>query len=416
MQMKVSAAVPVPVRPLVRATTPDPKGEETPTPPGLLERAQDGLLTGLQDLAFSQRALPKFIFPSVFGTPQEKALIYETLNNLPMHDAVRPITISVRESLGNSNLLGVTRPAINSIDINRTGVGMSNPANFTETVIHEIGHTKDYPGGVVNVLTGGHSSSAPWGSPPHVSRYASTMKQEDFAETYASYRLEPERLQEVSAAKYDEMQRLDQPNAFEVFLDRKEFRETGQYIGNLLSIHPFVRYGLEFASQMAAINLGLTGAITFASGVMEHKTRTAVAGAVDALAGAGLMFSYKNPLIGVAALGFLGARRGLEMAEKRQAGDGATAAAAIAGGLGGAALGVVAPLGLTLLGHSLAGPVGGAIGLVVGGVLGNRLGASIGAGAALGVAGLLPKADPTPAPTSSVFPGLKATLAMPTAA
>lgn len=387
--MNVAAApVFLPVHRQLPTAAPATPDEETPAPqPSTLDKVTRAVSSGLGHMAYANKALPNFIYPSVFGTAAEKAQIWSTLDKLPMYDAVRPITITVKETLGSDNLLGVTRPAINSIDLNRTGIGMTNPRDFEYTLTHEIGHTRDYEGGVPNVLTGGHSAHHPWGQPQYVSRYAGTMKQEDFAESYAEYRLDPNKLQRVNEAKYEDMQRLDKPNFMQSFVDREEFRETGKFIGAALEIHPYVRYGLAFATQMAAINLTTNGIGEVMSGVNAKDNMRTVSGATNLVAGASLMFVYKNPMLGFVAMGALGANRGLEIGRKQGARDGACMAALAGGAVGGMVGGIGAPLGLTMLGYQVAGPVGGAVGLVLGGVLGNRLGASAGAHAALKLAG-----------------------------
>ncbi len=384
------AAAPAPILPrqLAAPQAPPPlnQEEEPPAPPSLKDRVSSAVGDGLNALAYTHKALPNFIYPSVFGTAAEKARIWQTLDSLPMYDAVRPISISVRESLGSSNLLGVTRPAINSIELNRTGIGMTNPENFRYTLIHEIGHTRDYEGGVVSVITGGHSSSEPFGAPPYVSRYAGTLKQEDFAETYAEYRLNPDRLRHLSQEKMDAMERLDRPNFMQAFVDREEFRETGKLIARGLEV-PYLRWGLGLLTQVAAYSLAANGVGEVISGVSNKDTMRAVSGGTQLAAGASLMFSYKHPVLGFVAMGALGAHRGLEIAQKKGARDGASYAALAGGAMGGMVGGIAAPLGLTMLGYQVAGPVGGAVGLVVGGVLGNRLGAAAGAHAGLALAG-----------------------------
>ncbi len=363
-------------------------GSQQPAPePSVLDRVTRSVGDGLNHLAYAQRALPNFIYPSVFGTAAEKAQIWDTLDHLPMQDAVRPISIAVKETLGSRNLLGVTRPAVNSIELNRTGYTMENPADFRYTLTHEIGHTRDYEGGVVNVLTGGHSAHAPFGRPGYVSDYAGTMKQEDFAESYADYRTNPNHLQQINPAKMEEMRRLDHQNFMQAFVDREEFRETGKFMGNLLGVHPYARMGLSFLTQLAAINLFTGGVGEVMSGVNAKDNMRTLSGATELTAGLSLMFVYKNPALGFVAMGALGANRGLKIAQKQGARDGACIAATVGGALGGTIGGIGAPLGLTMLGYQVAGPVGGAIGLVVGGVLGNRLGSMAGAHAALKIAG-----------------------------
>lgn len=388
--MNVAAApVFVPVhRQLPQAqAAPSQSSGPAPQESSVLDKVTRAVTDGLDNMAYAHRALPNFIYPSVFGTAAEKAQIWNTLDHLPMQDAVRPISITVRETLGSRNLLGVTRPAVNSIDLNRTGYTMEDPASFNYTLTHEIGHTRDYEGGVVNVLTGGHSAHAPFGKGPYVSDYASTMKQEDFAETYAEYRTNPDHLQHVNPAKYEQMRQLDHQNFMQRFVDREEFRETGKFLGNALGIHPYFRMGLSFLTQLAAINLTTGGIGEVMSGVNAKDNMRTLSGATQLAAGASLMFVYKNPMLGFVAMGALGANRGLNIARQQSARDGACIAATVGGAVGGMVGGIGGPLGLTMLGYHVAGPIGGTVGLVLGGVLGNRLGSSAGAHAALKLAG-----------------------------
>lgn len=371
--MLVTAAQPSAPRALAQPAAPQTSEEPTLGQKVSLE-IQDTLSSAFQ----TYQAMPRFLYPSVFGTAAEKELIFNTLDMLPISDVVNAPTIAMKDTLGSANLLGVTRPAIGSIAINRTGWGMGNPANVAETLVHEVGHTVDYPGRIVQVLTGGNSSSAPFGEGPYVSDYASTMHQEDFAETYAAYHLDPEGLKRVNPAKYEAMQQLEQPNFMEAFLDQPAFRETGRFVGDALSFTPWLRWGLEFAGQVGSFSLAVEGIGDLFG---EHRLR----GAVTTAAAAGLIFAFKHPLAGPAAMGLLGARRGYDMAAEKQAGATSTALAMTGAGAGGLVGGVAGPLGLTMAGHAAAGPIGGAVGLAVGAILGHKVGSTLGGKAGLWV-------------------------------
>ncbi|MGE0494655.1 MAG: hypothetical protein AB7S38_35930 [Vulcanimicrobiota bacterium] len=371
--MKVASfAMPISRRP----AAPERSDEQPqPRPTSLGETVYDSVETVLN----TYRAMPQFLYPSVYGTAAERSLIMNTLDSLPLKDVGSTVTITMKDTLGSANLLGVNRPALGSIAINRTGYGMSDPAEVVETLVHELGHSKDYPGRIPSILTGGHSGSGPFGSPPYVSRYAGTAAAEDFAESYATYRLDPDRLREVAPEKYAVFEKLNQKNFIESFLDQPAFRETGKLVGESLGKVPYLRWGLSFASQISMVNLA-------ASGVQDVFSGHAVRGGLATGAAAALAFSHAHPLLGPAAMTLLGAHRGLQMAESRGAGAAGQALASVGAGTGGLVGGYVAPLGLTLVGHSLAGPVGGAVGLAVGALAGQALGTELGgrAGLALG--------------------------------
>ena len=317
------------------------------------------------------KALPGFLYPSIFGTGAERELIVQTLDSLPLKDISKVSTVTMKDTLGSANLLGLNRPALGSISINRTGIGMGNPANVVETLVHEVGHSVDYPNKLPNLLLGGHSSSEPFGEAPFITRYAGTKAPEDFAESYAHFKLEPDKLKSVAPEKYRALEEIDTNNFMENLVDRPAFRETGQLIGRVLEASPFLRWGIEFGAQISTMNL-------VAGGVGELAQGNVLRGALSTGAGAALAFSQSHPALGPAAMGLLGARSGLDLATSENAGTAGKAAAMVGGGVGGAVGGIVGPLGLTYAGHAVAGPVGGAIGLLVGAVAGQQLGSKVG--------------------------------------
>lgn len=364
--------------------TPTPTPPQPPKKPSVGQKIFDEVALGAKNLAYAQSAVPRFVYPSVFGTAAERNLIWETLDALPMRDAVRASSITVKETLGSENLLGVTRPATGSIALNRTGWGMHDPTDFKYTLVHEVGHTVDFKGHTLSVISRTNESArAPWGTPPNVSEYAGTAPPEDFAESYAEHRLDPERLQRINPDKAEALRRMDRPNFLERLVDRPAFKETGKFVGRALSIHPFVRSGLELGRQVAVLTLASEGIVGSFQGMFKGDAVATADGLLAGAAGAGLAFAHLNPMYGAGAMAALGGREGLHLALEKKASKAGTAAATFGGAVGGAIGGVAGPLGLTYAGYSVAGPIGGTVGLVVGGVLGNRLGSKLGAKAAL---------------------------------
>lgn len=77
-----------------RLTSKSPSPEQPQQPqqgPGLLSLAAGFSAERLLDLSYATSAVPKFIYPTVTGTPEQQAMTWEVLNSLPMHHAVRPV-------------------------------------------------------------------------------------------------------------------------------------------------------------------------------------------------------------------------------------------------------------------------------------------------------------------------------------
>lgn len=364
------------LRTLAGETPRSSKGKKAPEPSPLVDTIRDAFLT--------RAALPRIVYPSILNaTGAERAAITQVLDSLPLRDVANAPTITMRETLGNPALLGVTRPAFGTIELNRTGYGMDRFERLQYTLVHEVGHTVDAPGRIPHMLVGLHSSEAPFGTPPHVSDYAATQPVEDFAESYTEYRLAPERLQEVAPEKMRALEEIDRPRGLEALLEQPAFRESGKALGQALEAAPWIRTGAEFLGQFAVLSLGVFGSFALVEGVAEGDARKAVSGLVRAGAAASLGLAFQHPALGPVGLALLGADHGLQKASAAGASAGTTAAAMAAASAGGVVGGMGLPLGLTWAGYQAAGPVGGAVGLVLGSVVGHRLGASLGAKAAL---------------------------------
>ncbi len=362
-----------------------PQQPQQPEGPGIFSNILSYAGDRALDLGYAASALPKFIYPTVVGTPQQEALTWQALDNLPMHEAVRPISIETVPSFKEGpNLLGVNRVAIGHIRINAGGYDMEFADQFKETVTHEVGHSNDYKSGMFSMLTRQHGSAhAPFGQPGFVSEYSETQPSEDFAETFKVHHTRPQELQAVNAAKAEEMRKLDQPHFLEKLVDRPAYRETGKYIAQAFHSVPIARAGLELARQVTVANLAIMGGSEAIQGVVKGDWERAAGGTLLAGAGAGMAMAPTLPWLGVAATAALGANRGLKLAQDQGATGAQKVLASTAGAIGGTVGGFVAPLALVQAGYSLAGPIGGTVGLVVGGLFGGYYGGKLAAQAAL---------------------------------
>lgn len=351
--------------------------------PPLLDKAVEAI----RDAFVPQTALPNMVYPSIFGATQaERAAIGTVLDSLPLRDVGTASTITVSPDLGDPRLLGVTRPVVGSIALNRSGYSMDTFDQFRYTLVHEVGHTVDMPDRATQMLIAPNSSNDAFGKPPYVTDYASTMRQEDFAESYAHHRLDPKQMEGVSAEKARALEQVDKPTFLESLVDRPAFRDSGKALGQMLEATPWLRWGAEIAGQVAIVTTGVSGISDVVYGAARGDGRQAVSGLLKAGAATGFALAFQHPALAPAGLALLGAARGLQKATAANADKKATAAAMAAGGVGGVVGGIGLPLGLTWTGYQVAGPIGGAVGLVVGSVVGHRLGASLGAKAALALA------------------------------
>jgi hypothetical protein len=356
------------------------------TPARKLAHVAQAGLRPLVSLNNTLSAVPKFIYPTVTGTADQQAMIWETLDKLPMHHAVRPNSIGVVPSIdGTPNILGRNLSPLGRVTLSESGHGMSNPDVFKNTVNHEVGHSVDHPSGFFSIFTKSRpSDSEPFGAGPNVSDYAGTNPREDFAESYELHRHDPQALRDVNAAKADELQQLDKPTYLQRLVDRPAFRETGKWIGKQFQAYPQLRTGLEIVRQTGIFSLALAGSAKVTEGVIDKDSRDVALGLLQTGAGVGLALAPSVPWLGVAATAALGGSVGVKAAQDAQADAGRTVASMIGAGVGGVLGGFVTPLVATQLGYTLAGPAGGALALLAGGMLGGTLGAKLGAKFALG--------------------------------
>lgn len=364
------------------------------------------------DAGRSLQALPGFLYPAVTGTAAEKAVIFDTLDRLPMHDVATMPAIRVLNNLRLLNLgrdgtmLGGTFGSGDMLLSRTDASGAHMSDDLTRYVVmHEAGHAHDFGGkGIVQALSGRKSNHGPWGDGPFPTSYAATAPPEDFAEGHAFYHLRPDEiarvqnevgarttnLEQFSPEKHRAMAESEKLGLLERFVEQKAFRETGRLVGELTSnpVGAALHTGLGMFATFSALSMAVIGGGDVISSIVRKDAAMGVRGGLSLAAGVALSTTGLNPYSGPAALALLGARRGLDTADRLaqanpQAAQGSKTAAAIGGAVGGAVGGVAGPLGGTLAGYAVGGPVGGVIGLVAGSLVGLRGGAELGARAGL---------------------------------
>jgi len=382
-------------------------------------------------LTRSLKAFPSFIYPTVLNaSATEQSQIYDVLDALPLKDVNSVKSITMVPEIANNKPGWVTRGrawdfnVTNYIELSRKE--LQNPADFRKVLIHEIGHTKDYESAWFN-LVGEESSKKPFGEGPHISEYAKTNRHEDYAETYANYHVDPKRTQEEVPEKFEAIRKSEEPDFVERLIDRKEFRETGRWLGENLAENQATRNGMQVVHSLAggiqAVHgmdqlrkasqtrdplhhyqgvLNLTAGVLFGSGLLGlpgmavHSAQRALNRSVargelttvDADAGVRTLSDPIEKVVRAAGskVGILEPFHPLkedfpDADPKRVRALGVAAG----GALGGVAGSIAGPYGGVLAGYHLGGPVGGAVGLVIGALGGYALGTELGgrAGGAL---------------------------------
>lgn len=360
-------------------------------------------------------AFPKFIYPSIIdATAAEQAAIMGTLDKLPLHHVGEVSTISMVPSIasdkpgwvvfGNATDYGVT----SRIHLSRES--LKTPQMMEDTLIHEVGHTTDYAHKPYP-LGPGASSHHPYGEGNHVTEYAKTNPKEDYAETYQEYHQRPENLKKTNPDKFADMEETNRPNFLERMVDRKEFRETGKYLGQLMGPNKPTRHAIDTGIALSGALHTVRGIEQWSASAWNGDGLQHAQGILSTLAGA-VMLSGVAPLAGVGiqaasvALGdsvkrgeltgqevestialpvrpleSLFGRKPARIQEDHRPGK--VLAVAAGGAVGGTVGALAGPYLGVLGGYHLAGGLGGAVGLVAGGVLGfmggTQLGGRVGA-------------------------------------
>lgn len=382
------------------------------------------LEAGIQDAMALNRGLqafPKFIYPTITGaTPGEQEFILNVLDGLPLKDVNSVKGLIVVPDIDGASGLAFRHTITNTIHLNREQISIS-PGWFREVLTHEVGHTKDYNSAWFNhPSTAGHnhSSREPWGAGPYVTEYSGKSHYEDYAESYAKYHTDPERLKKANLEKYALIEEHEKENFMERLIDREEFRETGKWIGLNAFPNQGTRLGSEVfywatggiqalvgwdqlrkASETDNPHVHMSGVLNLTAGLMFGSQLLALAGMgvqgahralngaigrgeITAADGDAAVRQFSDPVERGAR--WVGARLGLtDKFEELEASPftvnrGRASFIGVGGAAGALAGGFLGPYGGVLAGYQLGGPVGGAVGLVVGALAGYTLGANLG--------------------------------------
>lgn len=370
-------------------------------------------------------AFPKFIYPTIFdATALERQKIYDVLDSLPLQDVNSVKSITVVPEIASDRPGWVTRgrafdhTVTNYMELSRKE--LADPKDFRKVLIHETAHTRDFESAWFGTFRE-DSSKEPFGKGPYVTDYAKTNRHEDYAETYAYYHVDPEGTKQKVPEKYEAIRKSEEPSFIESLIDRKEFRETGRWLGdnlassragrNSLQTFYFLSGGLQAAQGLDQLRkstemgldplhhyqgvLNVAAGVLFGSGVLAlpgmavHSAQRALNRAVqreeiaplDADAAVRLASDPVERVVrGVGSrVGFVAPFQSLSERFPNADPKRARAVGIAAGGaLGGIAGTIAGPYGGVIAGYHLAGPVGGAVGLVVGALGGYALGTEVG--------------------------------------
>lgn len=199
------------------------------------------------DLASATQALPKFIYPSIYGaTEAQRQTIYGALDQLPLGDATASATMTVVPNLVDTGISGMAQPGASHVRILLDSSYLDNPARARDLVFHENGHAVDYGGGFG--LLGSHNWRGGFGHGHFVSDYASQNRYEDWAETYEHFH-NGSNLEAVPG-KAEVIRRASEQNVLDRTFDRPKVREAGKSIGEALDKVPYLRDGVEVAASL----------------------------------------------------------------------------------------------------------------------------------------------------------------------
>ncbi|MCS7165185.1 MAG: hypothetical protein RMJ51_02760 [Candidatus Calescibacterium sp.] len=192
-----------------------------------------------------------FKYPVIIAEESKYQEILSTLDNLPLKIVNNLSSIQINNEIYHKyDAVGLVVDRIYATPIHL----YSNPYPYTlqEVLIHEIGHTIDI--GFKLVPTNYKSSlffifpKYPWGIKDFVSDYAQTKPTEDFAESFLTFYLEPQKLKETSLYKYEYIKNLYEQNFLEKLVDNRFLRNIGKQLSKIFSKFPVIRHVLDVFS------------------------------------------------------------------------------------------------------------------------------------------------------------------------
>lgn len=247
------------------------------------------------DIGGALQALPKFVYPSVVGaTDAQREVIYNALDQLPLHQATASATIEVVPNLLDTGISGMAQPGDSHVHLLLDSSRLDNVKWGTELVWHEQGHAVDYSGGFG--LLGSHNWKGGFGTGPFVSDYASTNRYEDFAESFEAYRADPEGFAAKFPEKAEALEKLSHSDPVTSAFDRPSVRRSGRRIGETLGKVPYLRTGLELAGSLIAPIQIHRGASKLAEGLQTGDEQKKLDGKLNLASGLFLSLPGARPL------------------------------------------------------------------------------------------------------------------------
>ena len=209
------------------------------------------LVDNTLDVATALQSMPKFMYPTVMGaTDAQREVIYNALDQLPLHQATASQTMQVVPDLLDTGISGMSQPGASHIHILLDESRLNSARNGTELVLHEQAHAVDYSGGFG--LVGAHNWKGGFGRAPFVSGYAESNRYEDFAESFEAYSLDPEGFRSEFPAKAAHLDRIAQTDVVTESLDTPRVRSAGRQTATEIGKVPYLRTGLELAGSLVA--------------------------------------------------------------------------------------------------------------------------------------------------------------------
>lgn len=268
----------------------------------LAERDFSGLTDGAAGNALGvvgavANSLPKIAYPTLVGaTEAQKAVFYGALDNLPLSGVTSASTIDVVKGLEAVGASGLATPLFSQsrifLDVDQMGI---SDAWAKEVTTHEIGHTFDFTKGVGPILSRNFRGGG-FGKAPFISDYAHTNRMEDYAESYATYHLNPEELRRVAPEKYAAIHQSQQPGLVDQALDRPSVRDAGKRIGSAFEAAPRVRNLLALGASLVGPFQLYRGAAAYETGLQEDDPVRRLNGKLNLASGAALMGPGTAPL------------------------------------------------------------------------------------------------------------------------
>lgn len=256
-------------------------------------------------IADSLDAFPGFIYPAVTSATAEQAeFTYKVLDKLPLKDVSSVSNIEWVPEL----FMSADKTA------HASGTAYSNVSPFIKiaedqcgdlgrwaekTIIHETGHTRDYSEGILSNFARETDTNPIWGAGNKITSYANTSPGEDFAESYEYFHTEGEKLKEIAPEKYDRIAEMEKPDgSLEAIVESQDaFRETGRYIGEQLSKHPYLKTGLDTASYIITGVATVVDGVRLSHGIKENDEAKQMSGNLGLTATAA---SFASPIAGIA--------------------------------------------------------------------------------------------------------------------